>query len=317
MPGKIMYCAVPTRLSQMENWPKLRDEIKSWARRMGYAPVIPFDVGPYEDFEGNPRIGRERTLKYMLDFMAIHDVVGIFGISSGVMSELKCALDLGKEIHVFHGLDPGWEKYYEELRHKYGDLLKRLRGSHHLIALVGQRAVGKTFWSNWLIDYFGDRLRRIKNTTTRQPRDEKDHESYNFISREEFERGIKEYRFLEWDRYPKENGNFYGSSLDDIRAVLKNSHGIFAITPPGVKALYCHRFEINLTIILLVPESVEVMKKNFERRDIHDPDEQTKLMSEVEQFKLPPEMEHFTVSVTGNVEEDQEKLLAIIKPLIK
>ncbi len=308
MPGKIMYCAFPTRLRH------LRDKVKTFAKSHGYAPVIPFDIGDYDDFEGNPAIGRERTLKFMIGVMKSCDVIGVFGISEGVMGELKNALDLGMEIHVFHGLDPEWEKYYEVLKDKYGDLLRRLRGSNHLFALIGARAVGKTFWSNILMAHFGGKLRRVKNTTTRKPRDASDHESYNFVSEEEFKRGIGEYRFLEWDYYL---GNYYGSSLDDIRSVLRDSSGIFAITPTGAKALYVHRFEINLTNLLLAPASANVLLANFLRRGINDPKEQMELLLDAEQFSLPPEIGHRIVTVTGNTGEDKATLLSIVEPLIK
>lgn len=185
--------------------------------------------------------------------------------------------------------------------------------SRCLIALVGPSGVGKTFWSNRLIEYFGGKLRRIKNTTTRQPRDERDYESYNFVSREDFEKGIKDGCFLEWDEYLD---NYYGSSLEEILTTLKENHGIFAITPKGAEALYCHRSEINLAIILLVPASLEVMKRNFAKRGITDPEKQAELLSAADQFKFPPEIEHCLFIVTGNTAEDQQKLLAIVEPLL-
>lgn len=182
---------------------------------------------------------------------------------------------------------------------------------HYLVALVGPSGVGKTFWSGRLIERFGGKLRRIKSTTTRSPRDERDYESYNFVSREDFERGVNERRFLEWDEYL---GNYYGSSLEEIKKTLKEDHGIFAITPKGAEALYCRRCEINLVIILLVPASLEVMKQNFAKRGITSPEKQAELLQASGQFKLPPEIEHQVLVVTGNTAEDQENLLAIVEP---
>ncbi len=307
MKGRVMYCAMPTRLQH------IKPHVQKIAFECGYAPTIPFDVGPYEYFEGNPRIGRDRTLKFMIDYMKICQSVGIFGISDGVMGELEVALDEGKEIRVFPGLDPEWDKMYEQLKCKYSDLFARLRGKNELIALVGARAIGKTFWSDFLLKQFTGRLGRVKNTTTRAPRNKEDHKSYRFVKKEDFDRGVKEYQFLEWDEY---QGSLYGSSLKEIRRVLKNSPGIFAITPNGAMELNKHRLEINLTTILLVPESKKVLLQNFDRRGIIDPKKRDELLDDAQNFTLPPEVRHQKVVVTGNTEKDTKNILKIVEPLV-
>lgn len=306
--NKIMYCAMATRLRH------LREKVKEIARRWGYAPVIPFDIGDLEDFEKGV-VGREGSLEYMLYINRYpKSDTGIFMISDGAMGEFRDALDSKKEIRVDLSLDPEWEKYYEELKPKYGDLFARLRGPNYLIALVGPRAIGKTFWSDHLLRIFPEKLQRVKNTTTREPRNEKDYESYNFISREEFENGIRENRFLEYDQY---QGNYYGSSFEEIKKVLQKSSGIFAITPPGAKALYERRYEINLEIIRMVPEKIEVLKKNFLRRpDLSDTAKQKLLLAEANQFTLPEEINHEFIFITGDTKLDEEELLSIVSPLI-
>jgi len=303
-----MYCAMATRLRH------LREKVKEIARRWGYAPVIPFEIGALEDFEKGI-VGREGALDYMLYINRYpKSDTGVFMISDGAMGEFRDALDSKKEIRVDLSLDPEWEKYYDELKPKYGDLFARLRGSHHLIVLVGPRAVGKTFWSERLLRTFPFNLKRVKNTTTRAPRDEKDHESYNFVSREEFEQGIREDRFLEYDQY---QGNYYGSSFEEIKRVLKKNSGIFAITPAGAKALYERRFEINLKIVQLAPHTQEVLKRNFQMRpDIKDdPVKQNELLEDAKNFTLPEEMDHEFALLTGDADLDGEKIISIMNPL--
>lgn len=301
-----MYCAMPTRLRD------LREEVKTIARKWGYAPSIPFDIGEYEDFEGGS-IGRKRTIEFMIHVMRFCDTVGIFGISDGVMGEMKSGLDEGKEIRVCYGLDPEWEKYYEQLKDKYGDLLRRLRGPNTLIALVGASAIGKTFWSDELIKRFAGGLKRVKSTTTRQLREAKDRDSYNFVGVEEFQKGIEQNLFLEHDKYLD---NYYGSSWTDVKSTLKESCGIFAITPEGAKAFYNCRMEMNLKFILMVPESEEVLRNNYARRGINDPIKEEQLLSKVSHFDLPPEIPHELVVISGDTEKDREKLLKVIEPLI-
>ena len=305
-----MYCAIPTRMRTFS------EEAKEIARKVGYSPVVPFDALSYEDSEGGP-LSRPRTLKFDIDLMRCCDTLGVFGIAPGVMGEIRDAIDHGMEVRVFYGHDPKWEKEYESLKDYHGDLLAELRGPYRLIALVGQSAVGKNFWSERLISSFGNFLRGVKNTTTRQRRPGKEKEdnlTYNFVSRAEFEKGITEGRFLEHDEYL---GNYYGSSMDSIKSVLSCTNGIFAITPPGAIALHARRFEINLTIVLLKPASGAVLKRNLELRGISDPAEQFKLLEQGEKFYLPPEIDHKVVEITGDTFTDRNNLLSAIGQLPK
>lgn len=165
-----------------------------------------------------------------------------------------------------------------------------------LIVLVGPSAIGKTYWSDYLLKKTIGMVKRVKTTTTRPPRNEADNLSYNFISRKEFEKGIKSGRFFEYDNYL---GNYYGSSLDNIKAILKNSFGIFALTPKGVKALYAYRKEIPMIIFLLTPLNKEVLMKNYIRRGIVDDKKQKELLKKSKKFKLPKKIPHTIISITG------------------
>ncbi|MEK7653725.1 MAG: hypothetical protein AAB345_00380 [Patescibacteria group bacterium] len=305
---KIMYCAMPSRLKH------LRGQVQKIAWECGFAPTIPFDVGPLKYFEYGI-IGRPETLKFMIDYMKICGTVGIFGISPGVMGEMKTALDEGKKIRVFPELDPEWDAMYEKLAKDpaNGDLFARLRGKNELIALVGARAIGKTFWSDNLLKHFSGKLGRVKNTTTRAPRNQEDYKSYRFLKKEEFKKGVKEHQFLEWDRY---QGSLYGSSLKEIRRVLKRSPGIFAITPKGAIELNRHRLEINLTTLLLVPESKKVLLQNFDRRGITDPKKRAELLADARNFTLPPEVKHQKIVITGDTKKDEKNILKIVEPLV-
>lgn len=305
---KILYCAIPTRMRTFG------EEAKVIARKAGYSPVVPFDALSFEDSEGGP-LSRAKTLKFDIDLMRCCDTLGVFGIAPGVMGELRDALNRKMDIRVFYGHDPRWEREYKALSVKYGDLFAELRGPHRLIALVGQSAIGKNYWSERLIRYFSS-LSGVKNTTTRQRRPGKikeDNLTYNFVSREEFEKGIAEHRFLEYDEYL---GNYYGSSMGNIKAVLKNGHGIFAVTPSGARALYERRFEINLRIVLLKPIDDSVIRRNLEIRGITNSAEQDMLIKTGRQFHLPSEIEHQVVEITGNTHDDKVRLISVAQSLL-
>lgn len=113
------------------------------AREKGFIPVIPFDLGSYEDFEGNPRFGRGRALEFCLKLQADCDVAGVFGVSEGVMTELRDAIGKRKEVYLFPGLDPDWDKYYAELSPRYGDLFAELRGKTTFSSSLAPAPSGK------------------------------------------------------------------------------------------------------------------------------------------------------------------------------
>ncbi len=304
-----MYCAIPTRMRSFG------EKAKEIARKAGYSPVVPFDALSYEDSEGGP-LSRQRTLRFDIELMRCCDTLGVFGISSGVMGEIRDSLNRQIEVRVFYGHDPKWKKEYQTLSVKHGDLLAELRGPHRLIALVGQSAIGKNYWSERLIDYFSC-LSGVKNTTTRQRRPGKEKEdnlTYNFVSREGFEKGIAEHQFLEYDEYL---GNYYGSSMESIRSVLRNGNGIFAVTPSGAKALFERRFEINLNILLLKPVDDSVIRRNLEIRGVTDSVAQDVLIEAGKQFQLPPEIEHQVVEITGNTHDDRVRLYSVVSSLFR
>jgi len=308
---RLMYLAHPTRKIALGR------RLKDFAKGRGYSPVDPFDLG--EDLEFG-LVGRKATLD--LDLCVQHGcgVTGVFGISEGVMGEVRDRLgwDPGKNIRVFRRDEAGefdekWDEEYKRLKKKYGDVLAELRGSNTLIVLVGPSAVGKTYWSEALKSHFGDSLERVKNTTTRPPRDEKDHDYYYRVSREAFKMGIENRAFLEHVNYL---GEYYGSSLDEAKKVLRSSNGIFALTPEGAKALHECSLEINLKIILLKPESESVLVKNLKRRGEVAPDAVAKKIQKAKDFVLPKEVEHEKVLITGT-KYDRDKIFGAVTPYLK
>ena len=100
--------------------------------------------------------------------------------------------------------------------------------------------------------------------------------------------------------------------MDSIKSVLKTTHGIFAVTPSGAKALYERRFEINLSILLLKPVNDSVIRRNLEIRGIINIVEQNKLIEAGKQFHLPPEVRHTVIEITGDIRKDEDSLKSVL-----
>jgi guanylate kinase len=304
---KIMYCATPSRLRHKSG------EVKEFARKMGYVPVIPFDVGPFEEFEGG-KIGRARTIALMLQLERGCDATGVFGLSDGTMLEFEDAIIRRQEVRLIPELDPEWDMRKDGYNKQYGPLFGIIRERNWLVVLVGPTAIGKTFWSDWLLENYFGRLRRVRNTTTRTPRNDADRDSYRFISEEEFKREIDSGNFLEHDRYLND---YYGSSRKEIANVLQFSSGIFALTPKGAAAVYKLSDECNVGVVLLLPESEDVLLHNFDRRSITDVGKRRMLIEKAKEFKLGSAVTNYaTVHLSGDFKTDKSRILAAIAPYI-
>jgi len=306
-----MYLAHPSRIRQFGV------KMEQFAYERGFSPVNPFGCGDFKYFEGG-RMGRVKTLEFGLAVQRrLCGYTGVLGISDGVMGEVKDRLvwDSQKNIRIFHdaGFDPMWDGEYNRLKSVYGDLFAELRGSRQLVVFVGPSAIGKDYWMIQLRNKFGSKIQRIRNVTTRHPRDARDAESYYFVHKDIFLKGRETGAFFESDSYL---GEYYGSSLEEIRRVLKFSNGAFALTPGGARELHKCRFEINMKFILFKPTSDAVLFKNFERRGIKDQQKIKKLLEEAKLFELPDEVDHKTIRLTGT-DSDKVAVFDAVSSLIK
>ena len=122
--GKLVYCATPSRIAKKSN------EITSFVSKLGLAPLHPFLALPYEFFEGNPIIGREKSMNYCCKLIDICDIFCLFGPSKGTsVIELPYALAKGKIIAYDKSFDENWEEYIEKLKVD-SPLLKQFEGQN-------------------------------------------------------------------------------------------------------------------------------------------------------------------------------------------
>jgi len=305
---EIVYPIVPSRFSDKQ-W----QEILEFVRSTGNVPFDHRAGVPFNDFELG--FGREQTLKFLISIMKSCHSVGIFGCSYGGMGEWRTALEFFyneclpfAKIKVFRQFDPDWNEYYEKLMPEFGDLISKLRQTRTMYALVGPRAIGKTFWINRLIKKFSNSLIQVKTTTSRPlVRGKADERTYNFLDKEEFGKAITDGKFLEYDVYHE---HYYGSSLEAIFSVLDTGYnGIFAITPNGAEKLFraCEGF--NLKIINLRPCSEKFLLRNFKKRQITDPTLVKKYLKEAETFSPPVGVDCRIVWLTGDAKVDERSII--------
>ncbi|GAB6887625.1 guanylate kinase [Desulfothermus okinawensis JCM 13304] len=138
------------------------------------------------------------------------------------------------------------------------------------IALIisGPSGAGKGTLTKMLMEEFPD-IQFSISYTTRKPRPgEIDGKDYVFVSKEEFEKLIKEDMFAEWANV---HGNYYGTPKREIEEKLNRGFDVvFDIDVQGARNL-----RQNLTegvFVFILPPSIEELKQRLKKRGGDDPD---------------------------------------------
>lgn len=132
-----------------------------------------------------------------------------------------------------------------------------------ILLLSGPSGAGKSTLIKELVQEIGPYYFSI-STTTRAPREgEVDGVDYFFVSKEEFERDIKEDMFLE---YANVHGNYYGTSLRPVMTALqKDEMVIFDIDVQGEEQVVRKLRDVTTTVFITTP-SLEVLKERLYSR---------------------------------------------------
>jgi len=95
--------------------------------------------------------------------------------------------------------------------------------------------------------------------TTRQPRPNEVHgKDYFFISRQEFEKRIKQNEFAEWT---ENYGNLYGTSMETIKDTLADGGDLLLdIEPRGAKIIK-QKFRGGVFVFVLPPSREELLRR--------------------------------------------------------
>ncbi|MDQ7038839.1 MAG: guanylate kinase [Aquificota bacterium] len=142
-----------------------------------------------------------------------------------------------------------------------------------LFILSAPSGTGKSTVAGKLLQQV-DSLRRVVTATTRRPRPgEKDGVDYIFMTREEFERGIKEGFFLE---YAEVYGNYYGTPRDQVERNMKeNVDSLLVIDVQG--AFRVKEVFPEAVSIFLLPPSLEELKRRMIARGYRDSNTEVRL----------------------------------------
>ncbi len=132
-----------------------------------------------------------------------------------------------------------------------------------ILVLSGPSGAGKSTIINHASKDIGDYYFSI-STTTRDPREgEKDGVDYYFVTREEFEEGIKAGDFLE---YATVHGNYYGTSLKPVKEALEEGKlVIFDIDVQGHRLVRAKMGDYVTSAFITPPTLSELKKRLYTR----------------------------------------------------
>ncbi|XP_066539536.1 MAGUK p55 subfamily member 6a [Hoplias malabaricus] len=187
------------------------------------------------------------------------------------------------------------------------------------LVLIGAQGVGRRSLKNRLIVLNPLRFGTTVPFTSRHPREEeKDGQSYCFVSRAEMEKDIKAGRYLEHGEY---DGNLYGTKIDSIHEVVRTGRTcILDVNPQALKVLRTAEF-MPFVVFIAAPEldTLRAMHKA-----VVDAGITTKLLTESDLKKTVDESARikrayshyfdFTI-VNDNLDKAFEKLQAAVEQL--
>jgi len=144
-----------------------------------------------------------------------------------------------------------------------------------LVVISGPSGIGKTTICNHLLKLLPNLEYSISFTTRSPRRGEKDGRDYFFVSREEFQRRIKDNLFLE---HAQVFDNFYGTSRNWVLEKLNQGKDIMlSIDVQGAAKIKKNYPESIL--IFLMPPSLKVLEERLKKRATDDEREMKKRLS--------------------------------------
>jgi guanylate kinase len=178
-----------------------------------------------------------------------------------------------------------------------------------LIVLSGPSGVGKDTVLNH-IKNFSTNLKFVTTITTRPQRpNEKDNVDYHFVSREEFQKLLKNNELLESANV---YGNWYGVPKEPVRKALKQGNDIMVkVDVQGAASI--KNITPQAVFIFLMPPSMEELANRLRQRYTESPDTLVvRLHAAVEEIRQVPLFDYVVVNHSNRTESAAAEIQAII-----
>jgi len=185
-----------------------------------------------------------------------------------------------------------------------------MRGRKDFFVISGPSGSGQSKVIDGLKIFFP--VNEVISTTTRSMRvKESEGHPYHFISRQEFEEGIENHRFFEWELI---HNNWYGVTFEEMKRVLDDGEKIILCNfeHEGVKKVK-HFFDQVVTILLHSPTDILALRIRNRQPDISQ-QEFDKRMSSALTWQENPELYDYKVE---NKQGELAKTIARVAKIVK
>ncbi|MCK5732020.1 MAG: guanylate kinase [Tenericutes bacterium] len=178
-----------------------------------------------------------------------------------------------------------------------------------LVIISGPSGVGKGTIRKALFDISDNNFCYSVSMTTRKPRKgEVDGQDYFFVSKEEFEKRIKENGFLEYAEFV---GEYYGTPMDYIdKKIQAGKEVIIEVEVQG--ALQVHERLPEAVFIFIVPPSKQALIQRLQNRGTDSPSIIKKRINKAErEYSLAYKYDYIVVN--DDVTNAADRIYAIIR----
>ncbi|MBU4009436.1 MAG: guanylate kinase [Proteobacteria bacterium] len=167
---------------------------------------------------------------------------------------------------------------------------------------------GKTTLCKRLMNKFDDMTYSISYTTRTSRKDEKNGVDYYFISKEEFEKRIREDKWAEWAEV---HGNFYGTSSQYLNnALLSGKDILLDIDVKGTMQIL-KRYPESITIFIM-PPSFEDLRIRMESRGSDNREVMEKRLKNAEQEMSKRSLYKHEI-INDNLDKATMELIALVE----
>lgn len=178
-----------------------------------------------------------------------------------------------------------------------------------LFVISGCSGVGKGTVINEFMKRNSDDFILSVSCTTRKPRpNEIDGVNYFFISKEEFEKNIKEDKFLEYAQFAE---NYYGTKKKYVQQKMEDGYNvILEIDTQG--ALQVKEKMPQAVLIFIAPPSVEELENRLRGRHTEDEATIQKRLAQVK-IELERSLKYDYTIINDSIERAVEEIESIVR----
>lgn len=183
-----------------------------------------------------------------------------------------------------------------------------------LIIITGRTAAGKDTIKAVLLEKY-PKLKRVITTTSRKMREgEKNGTDYFFISRDEFEKKIKNGQFLEYVEY---GGNLYGTTRSELKHSLADHDVLWKIDPSRAGEIR-DLGEINKQIMVIyLNVSDDVVLKRLKQRGLTEEEIQKRMTDDKRIWqKYHQNYDYVIDNIPGKLDQTIQKIVKMIDPYL-